>query len=346
MVDFAGWSMPVMYRGIVEEHNHTRNACSLFDVSHMGRLYINGSDAEALLQRVCTRDVGNMPPGLSRYTHVCRDDGGILDDVIVSRAETGYIVVCNASNRDKIVAWLKKHAAGRDVTLDDQTVNTAMVALQGPAAIPQVQKLLNVDLSDLKRYHFRVQSYMTFTLTIFRGGYTGEDGVELILPINLVKLAMPALLGLGDKDDPVIKPAGLGARDSLRLEAGMPLYGHELSEEWDSLTAGQAWCVHLDKKDFIGADAMRRLRSEGLARNLVGLELDGRRTARQGFVVQAKGTDVGVVTSGALSPTLNKSIAMALVKAEHAAVGTGLSVVFGGKAVDATVVKTPFYKRS
>lgn len=346
MIDFAGWSMPVLYRGIIAEHQHTRRACSLFDVSHMGRLAVRGAGAEELLQYVCTRDLADMPVGQSRYTHVCREDGGILDDVIVSRYEAHYLVVCNASNREKILAWLQRHAAGRDVAIEDQTFETAMVALQGPRALPRLQELLNVDLGDLKRYHFRTRLYMTFRYSVFRSGYTGEDGVELILPVKLVKLALPALLGLGDEDDAVIKPAGLGARDSLRLEAGMPLYGHELTEEWDSLTAGQGWCVHLDRKDFIGADAMRRLKAEGLARRIVGLELAGRRTARQGFGVRGGGRAVGTITSGVLSPTLGKSLALALVAAEHAAKGTALTVDFNGKGVDAQVVPLPFYKRT
>ena len=345
MVDFAGWSMPVMYRSIIEEHNHTRTQCSLFDVSHMGRLYLSGSDTEALLQQVCTRNVGDMAVGLSRYTHICREDGGILDDVIVSRFEDKYLVVCNASNRQKITDWLQKHAEGKDVKMVDRTMETAMIALQGPEAIPQVQKLLNIDLSDLKRYHFQTRSYFTFKYAVFRSGYTGEDGVELILPAGIVKLAMPALMGLGAGDESVIKPAGLGARDSLRLEAGMPLYGHELTEEWDSLTARQGWCVHLDK-DFIGADAMRERKQAGLSRKIVGLKLEGRRTARDGFAVRANGETIGGVTSGVLSPTLGCSIAMALVGIDHCKVGTVLSVEIGGKDIPATVVKIPFYKLS
>ncbi|MEZ6085525.1 MAG: glycine cleavage system aminomethyltransferase GcvT [Phycisphaerae bacterium] len=345
MVDFAGWSMPVMYRGIIEEHNHTRTKCSLFDVSHMGRLYLTGKDTEALLQLVCTRNVGDMSVGLSRYTHICREDGGILDDVIVSRFEDQYLVVCNASNRQKITDWLSKHAAGKDVKMTDRTMETAMIALQGPEAIPQVEKLLNIDLSGLKRYHFQTGSYFTFKYAIFRSGYTGEDGVELILPAGIVKLAMPALMGMSNTDDAVIKPAGLGARDSLRLEAGMPLYGHELTEDWDSLTARQGWCVHLDK-DFIGADAMREKKEKGLTRKIVGLKLEGRRTARPGFEVRANGETVGQVTSGVLSPTLGDSIAMALVGMDHTKEGTLLSIQFGEKEVPATVVKIPFYKLS
>ncbi len=343
MVEFAGWCMPLMYRGIIEEHNYTRTAGSLFDVSHMGRIHVSGDDAERFLQRICTRDLADMPVGLSRYSHVCREDGGILDDVIVSRFERHFLVVCNGSNREKILAWLNKHASGHKVTIDDRTMRTGMVAIQGPQAIPVVQKLLELDLSDLKRYHFMNKIFMTFPFTIFRTGYTGEDGVEVILPVELVKLAMPAVAGPGE--DRIIKPAGLGARDSLRLEAGMPLYGHELTEQWDSITARQGWCVHLDK-DFIGAEVMRRVKKEGPRRRIVGLELEGRRTARQGFEVRAGGETIGKVTSGVLSPTLAKSIAMALVASEYAAEGTALTVDFNGREIGAVVVKLPFYKRT
>jgi len=345
MVEFAGWDMPVMYRGIIEEHQHTRTKCSLFDVSHMGRIRISGDDAEALLEHVCTRMIGGMNPGVSRYSHICRDDGGILDDVIVSRFEDAFGVVCNASNHGKILAWLNKHAADRSVTIEDQTDQTAMIALQGPSAISRTETLLGVELSDLKRYHFRKQVFMTFPCYVYRSGYTGEDGVEMVLPVNLVKLAMPALVRLVSSGDDDIKPAGLGARDTLRLEAGMPLYGHELCEDWDSLTAGQSWCVALDKKEFVGAAAMRAIKESGLKRRIVGLELDGRRTARQGFAIVRQDATVGQVTSGALSPTLGKSIALGLINAESAEPGTQLAVRFGEKSVAATVVDLPFYKR-
>jgi aminomethyltransferase len=313
----------------------------------MGRVHVGGRDAGRLLQWVCTRDLADMTPGMSRYAHVCKADGGILDDVIVSRYEEYYLVVCNASNRDKIVAWLKDHVAGLDVTIEDRTLETAMIAIQGPKAMAEVQRLLHIDLSGLKRYHFRTNVSFTFKYSVFRSGYTGEDGVEVIVPLNLVKLATPALLGMnGGEGGALIRPAGLGARDSLRLEAAMPLYGHELTEDWDSLTAGQAWCVSLDRKDFVGAEAMRRIRAEGLKRQIVGLELAGRRTARQGFKVLHEGKPVGAVTSGGLTPTVGKSIAMALVASGCAAVGTNLAVEISGQPVDATVVKLPFYKRA
>ena len=345
MVPFAGWEMPVQFAGIIEEHNHTRSSCSVFDVSHMGRLKITGKDAESLLERVCTRKMAGAEPGRCLYSHICREDGGILDDVIVSRFETHWGIVCNASNREKIIAWLNKHAAGRDAQLADETITTAMVACQGPRTIELAKEVANADLTTLKRYHFRSRDIGLMAISTYRTGYTGEDGIEIVLPAMLVGPLIPRLLGTPEQPNPQIKPAGLGARDTLRMEAGMPLYGHELGEEVDSLSAGQAWCVDLGK-DFIGADAMRKLKERGLPRQLVGLELEGRRIARQHYKVFGGGRETGEITSGTLSPTLGKSIAMAFVGSEHAAAGTGLEVEISGKRVAATVVALPFYKRA
>lgn len=344
MVEFAGWEMPILYTGIVEEHLHTRRAASLFDVSHMGRLELRGSDAEALLQRVCTRQLADAQPGQSRYSHVCNEQGGILDDVIVSKYEDHWLMVCNASNRDKIVGWLRRHAEGTNVELEDKTESTLMAALQGPAVIPSLAEKLPMPVADLKRYRFLSGSYMGMPYSIFRSGYTGEDGVEVILPASVVPL-LTAFFGGAGQGDNGLKPAGLGARDTLRLEAAMPLYGHELNENVDSITAGQAWCVDL-KKDFIGAEPMRKLAAAGLQRKLVGLELEGRRIARQGAVVCSDRQTVGEVTSGTYSPTLSKSIAMAFVRADLTEPGTSLEIDLGGKRNPAAVVKLPFYKRT
>lgn len=345
MVEFAGWNMPLLYRGIIEEHHYTRTAASSFDVSHMGRLKFTGVDVEACLQRICTRNFAGMEVGQSRYAHVCREDGGILDDVIVSRYEKHWGMVCNAANREKIIEWLRRHTEGKEFELADLTFSTAMIALQGPQATGECDRLLPFDLKGIKRYRFIAGSYLTFEYAIFRSGYTGEDGFELVVPAKVVPLMMPYLGGDGDAlSRSVIKPAGLGARDTLRMEAAMPLYGHELTEDWDSLTAGQAWCVDLEK-EFIGVEAMRKLKARGLERTLVGLELEGRRTARQGFSVYSAERRVGTVTSGCLSPTLGRSIAMALVGAEHAEVGRELTVDVSGKQTPCKVVKLPFYSR-
>lgn len=344
MVEFAGWLMPVQFAGIVEEHNHTRTACSVFDVSHMGRLRIMGDGVEEFLNRIYTRNLTGAEPGRSFYSHICREDGGILDDVIVSRFAGHWGIVCNASNRAKIIAWLQNHAAGKNINIVDETLATAMIACQGPRTLELAKELTGNDLSGLKRYHFTVRDIGPLQAVTYRSGYTGEDGLEVVLPAVLVKALIPRLFGTKESPHPVIKPAGLGARDTLRMEAAMPLYGHELTEDVDSLTAGQAWCVDLSK-DFIGADSLRRLNERGLARKLVGLELEGRRIARQHFGVFRDGRAVGQVTSGTLSPTLGKSIAMAFVSAECSAEGTELHVEISGKQVPAKVVKLPFYKR-
>lgn len=335
--------MPLLFTSIIEEHRHTRSAASVFDVSHMGRIELTGPDAELLLEYVCTRRLGDAVVGQSRYSHVCREDGGILDDVIVSRFEDHWLMVCNASNRERIVAWLRRHAAGRDLDLHDRTESTMMVAIQGPLAIGLLGRLLPVSVSDLKRYHFCSGNYLFTPYAVFRSGYTGEDGAEIILPANVAQLVGGHLVG-DEVENHSLKPAGLGARDTLRLEAGMPLYGHELHENTDSLSAGLAWCVDLNK-DFIGVEALRRISQAGPSRKLVGLELAGRRIARPHSTVLSENLPVGEVTSGTFSPTLERSIAMAYVDAAQAQEGRPLTVDMGGKQADARIARLPFYKR-
>lgn len=338
MVDFAGWEMPLLYTGIVEEHLHTRRAISIFDISHMGRIELRGDQAEPLLQRVCTRQLGNAEVGRSLYSHVCNESGGILDDVIVSRCADHWLVVCNASNRAKILSWLRQH--GPEVQIDDKTESSMMVALQGPKTIERISRKLPMPVAELKRYRFLSGTHMFMPYTVFRSGYTGEDGLEIILPAMAGAFA-PSWIA-DDDENGEVKPAGLGARDTLRLEAGMPLYGHELGEQIDSISAGLAWCVDL-KKDFIGADVLRKIAEQGPQRKLLGLELEGRRIARQHATVLHGGQPVGEVTSGTFGPTVGKSIAMAYVEAEHAEEGRQLAVDLAGKPVDATVVRLPFY---
>jgi len=345
MVEFAGWEMPVQFAGITEEHNHTRTACSIFDVSHMGRLKMTGAGCEAFLDRLCTRKLAGAEVGRCYYSHICRDDGGILDDVIVTRFEEHWGIVCNASNREKIIKWIEKHREGFEVELIDETKETAMIACQGPRTMELAEKLGAKELDSLKRYRASVRQVGPIAITLYRCGYTGEDGLEVVAPAGVIALLLPQLMGTPETPHAVARPAGLGARDTLRIEASMPLYGHELSEEWDSLTAGQSWCVDLSK-DFIGAEAMRKVKESGVPRRLVGLELEGRRIARQHAEVFLGETTVGEVTSGTLSPTLGKSIAMAFVPAEASAEGTEFEVAVGSKRTGAKVVKMPFYKRT
>jgi aminomethyltransferase len=346
MVEYAGWEMPLLYRGIVDEHEQTRKSGSLFDVSHMGRLSFTGKDAVAFLNKVLTRNVSEQRIGQSRYSLVCNEAGGVLDDVIISKDAKNWILVCNASNRDKLVKHFteQRAASGLDVDMADNTESTAMVAIQGPKVIERMADILPVDLKSMKRYTFESSSFMLIKFTVFRSGYTGEDGVELILPAKMASLAIKLV---GNKDHPgaTIRPAGLGARDTLRLEAGMPLYGHELSETIDPLSAGLNFAVDLSK-DFIGAIPLREIAAKGPKRKLVGLELEGKRIARQGTPIQSDGKTIGEVTSGTLSPTLGKSIAMALIDPNFTAEGTQLTAGLKGTPNPAKVVKLPFYKRT
>lgn len=348
MVDFAGWEMPIVYRSITDEHNQTRNSGSIFDVSHMGRLYFSGKDALKFLDYVCTRKLSDQKVGQSRYSLVCNDLGGILDDVIVSRDQKNWLMVCNASNREKLVKYfgVQRKVNDFDFDLNDQTEHTAMLALQGPKVIDRVDELLSgADVKNIKRYHFVSDSIMLMKYSLFRSGYTGEDGVELILSAKAASMAIKLIGGKFEKEGATIQPAGLGARDTLRLEAGMPLYGHELAEDLDPISAGLGWAVDLTK-EFVGAGALRKIAETGPLKKLVGLELEGKRIARQGTPVLHDGKPVGQVTSGTLSPTLGKSIAMAYVDAAASSIGTALQVDLKGTLNPATVVKLPFYKRS
>ena len=346
MVDFAGWDMPLLYKGIIPEHQQTRNGASIFDVSHMGRLEFRGTGAIDFLEHILTRKIRDAAEGQCLYSLICNEQGGILDDVIVSRFEKYWLMVCNASNREKLLTWFARHWLGFAVTIKDETMQTAMVAVQGPKVIALLDDLLPEPVSQLKRYHCMVQRYLFFTFSVFRSGYTGEDGVEIICGHTAAQMAMGFLFKQGkDPADAPFQPAGLGCRDTLRLEAGMPLYGHELDENTDPISAGLGWAVAKDKA-FIGSDALAQIRSAGPARKLVGLLVDGPRTPRQGMGVLSGGKPVGTVTSGTVSPTLGRTIAMAYVAAECAAPGTALTIDLRGTPIGATVAPLPFYKRS
>jgi aminomethyltransferase len=346
MVDFAGWEMPLLYRGIVEEHEQTRNSGSIFDVSHMGRVYFSGPDSLKFLEHIATRRLGDQNVGQSRYSLICNEAGGVMDDVIISRDKKNWLMVCNASNRQKLMDYFlqMRRKTGFDLDIADQTEATAMVAIQGPKVIDRLSGVLPVDIKAMKRYHFESGSIMLVKFTLFRGGYTGEEGIELIIPAKMASMAIKLLGGRTDKPDATIKPAGLGARDTLRMEAGMPLYGHELTEQIDPLAAGLGWAVDLSK-EFNGAEALRKIQQDGPRRKLVGLQLEGKRIARQGTPIVAEGKVVGEVSSGVLGPTVQRSIAMAYVDADHAMEGAALSVDLKGSIIDAKVVKLPFYKR-
>ncbi|MEE8169239.1 MAG: glycine cleavage system aminomethyltransferase GcvT [Phycisphaerae bacterium] len=349
LVDFAGWEMPLLYEGIVQEHRHTRAHAGAFDVSHMGRFEFHGPDAGAVLQRGCTRNLSKMAVGRCGYAHVCNAAGGVLDDVIVSRFEDHWHLVCNASNRSKLLDHFKAMLGGHNVTLTDRTLDTCMIAVQGPRAMDvlagDLPFKLAVQPSALKRYAFAAGSVFGVGYMLARTGYTGEDGFELTVPAAMAPMVWDFLVQSGARGGPEVRPIGLGARDTLRLEAGMCLYGHELSEEVDPITAGCQWCVDLSC-DFIGAGALRDIAQAGPKRKLVGLELEGRRIARPDAEVSSSGAVVGRVTSGSLGPTVGKSIAMAYVAADHAENGRTIQVELKNATASATIVPLPFYKRT
>jgi aminomethyltransferase len=341
IVPFAGWDMPVQYAGIIDEHRAVRTAAGVFDVSHMARLSFAGKDAQSLLEMVFTNGVGSMRDFQVRYGLVCNEIGGILDDVLVYRWPYGWAMVVNASNREKIVNWLQRHAAGKDVQIQDQTEATTMVAVQGPKAVGLVAGMFADDVTDLKYYFARPTRYQDKGCVVSRTGYTGEDGFEVMVPNALGVALWEELVGKG------AVPCGLGARDTLRLEAAMPLYGHELTEQIDPIQAGLGWAVKLDKGDFVGRGALRiAVEQVGRAPTRVGLELEGKRAAREGSAVKlGDGRPVGTVTSGSYAPWLEKSIAMAFVEPESASPGTRLMVDVRGALIPAHVVPLPFYKR-
>jgi aminomethyltransferase len=342
LVEFGGWSMPVQYRSIVEEHLAVRGSVGLFDISHMGRLTFDGPGALGWLERVTTNQVSRLAPNQIQYSLITNDQGGVIDDILVYRQAFAHLVVCNAANRGRVVKQLRLQQAGANASLVDRTGDTAMIAVQGPRALDVLQPLSNQPLREMRYYHLTMGRLLERVDTVIsRTGYTGEDGFEVIVAAPAAMAIWQALLESGRRCG--IIPCGLGARDTLRLEAAMPLYGHELTEDIDPFAAGLGWAVKLDKGDFVGRDQIRR-RSEHPSRARVGLVLGGKRIARQGAVVLAEDRDVGLVTSGTFSPTLQKSIAMAMVSTDATSIGTELTVDVRGHRESARVVPLPFYK--
>ena len=344
MVDFAGWDMPVQYNSIVAEHHAVRRAAGLFDIAHMGRLKFSGADAAKFLDYLVTNDVFSLATGQIKYALVTNASGGILDDVLVYRQVDCHLLVVNASNRLKILNWIEQHRGKFAVTVEDQTISHFMLALQGPQAHALLQPLVDTDLAQIKYYFGTPANVMGQAGFVSRTGYTGEDGFEVIVPAANASTLWEALIAAGAPNG--LLPAGLGCRDTLRLEAGMPLYGHELNETIDPFTAGLAFGVRLDAGEFIGREALVAAKTNPNRPRRVGIELASKRIAREGAIVFDGETQAGRVTSGTFSPTLEKSIAMAYVAAPQAAVGTPLTVDIRGQREPAKVVKLPFYKRA
>lgn len=343
-VEFGGWEMPVHYTGILEEHHATRNAAGLFDISHMGQINVRGADALPFLQYVCTQDVATIGPGLANYALLCYPDGGIVDDIFIYNLHDYYLIVVNASNADKDYAWLQQHAQGFNVELENISAETTMLALQGPKAETILGRVADSDVAAIPFHGVtKATLFGNVPAIIARTGYTGEDGFELFFPNQYATQVWDGLIEAGRPDG--LQPIGLGARDSLRFEPKLALYGHEIGEHINPYEAGLGWVVKLDKGDFIGRDSLVAVKQQGPQRKLVGLEMIGRGIARGGYeVANLDGEVVGEVTTGMPAPTLGKNLALALVPAATAKIGTEFNVLVRGKPVRAVVVKTPFYQ--
>lgn len=343
MVEFGGWHMPVQYTSIVDEHHGVRNQIGLFDVAHMGRIKFTGPENCRFLDYLLTNDVRALDVGQVRYSLITNEEGGVLDDVLVYRFPSFYMLVVNASNRIKILAWLKAHQSGFKVTIEDLTAARAMMAIQGPKAGALVEKLGCHAALDLKYYSVTETQFAGQDAFVSRTGYTGEDGYEVIVDTDQAVGVWEQVFAAGQEFGLI--PAGLGCRDTLRLEAAMPLYGHELDESIDPITAGLRFAVKLNVGDFVGKAAIGRIGETGPKRKRVGLVVEGRRIAREGATLHVGDAMVGRLSSGTFSPTFEKPIGMGYVDAAHATLGNHVEVDIRGKRATAEIVKLPFYKR-
>ena len=344
LVEFGGWEMPVQYGSIIDEHRAVRTHAGLFDVSHMGEFRVEGSDALAFLQHLVPNDVSRLVINQALYTQLCLPGGGTIDDLIIYRLEENrYMLVVNAANIDKDFTWVEEQAKAFHVQVTNQSSVTALLALQGPEAQSILQPLTGVDLSTIRYYHCVPGLVDGINCIISRTGYTGEDGFELYCASIDASTLWNDLLVAG-KDHGLL-PAGLGARDTLRLEASYCLYGHELDEQTNPLEASLGWTVKLNKDEFIGHDALLRVKEEGLKRKLIGIEMVERGVCRGGYAIYEDDQPIGIITSGAPSPTLNKNIGMGYVEASHAIVGKPVYIDIRGKRTAAQIVALPFYKR-
>ena len=351
IIPFAGWEMPVQYAGIMAEHNAVRQQAGLFDLGHMGQVDVSGPGALDYLQYVTTNDVSLLEPGQAQYSMLPNPTGGAIDDILVYRKPQGldgYMVVVNASNRHRDVTWMQKQRDALteiDVSVTDISDETGMIAIQGPNAVAITQSIANEDLAGLDYYWWRSAKVADVPLMLARTGYTGEDGFELYSSVEQVGTVWDALVEAGTVNG--MQLIGLGARDTLRLEARMPLYGQELSDTISPYEAGLGFAVKLDKGDFVGRDAMAAVKADGPKRRAVGFRMTERSGApRTHYPAGIDGEVIGEVTSGAFSPTLGENIGLALIPAEYAGVGKPLEIEIRGKWLPAEQIKTPFYKRA
>ncbi|MCO5223566.1 MAG: glycine cleavage system aminomethyltransferase GcvT [Thermomicrobiales bacterium] len=349
LIPFAGWMMPVQYAGILHEHRLVRSKAGLFDLGHMGQVEVTGPDSLAFLQYVASNDVAKIEPGKAQYALLTNEHGGVVDDIIIYRPNEGegYFVCVNASNKEKDVAWMQRWAAERgdlDVTVTDISDKTGMIAIQGPDSEQIMTPLVANPIADLDYFAWMPNAINGIPVRLARTGYTGEDGFEIYSDISDVGAIWDAVYAAGQ--DYGLEAIGLGARDTLRLEARMPLYGNEMDDVTTPLEAGLGWAVKLDKGDFIGRDKLVAQKEAGVPRKTIGFVIEGRSASpRSHFPLRVDGREVGFVTSGAFSPTLETNLGLGLVEADIAGIGKPIDVIIRDRAVPAVQVKTPFYKR-
>ncbi len=346
-IDFGGWDLPVQFSSIKEEHHQTRNNAGLFDVSHMGEIIVSGSGSEAFLQTMLTNDVSKLTVGKIQYTIMCQEDGGAIDDFLVYKLKDDqFLLVVNAANTDKDYEWLVKHATD-DVTIENVSDHYALLALQGPKAENILQKLTDENLNDIKMFQFKEDiklNGLSHGALISRTGYTGEDGFEIYLNKDDGITLWHSILEAGKEEG--VAPVGLGARDTLRFEANLALYGQELSEEITPIEAGLGFAVNVKKEvNFIGKDVLKDEKLNGPKRKLVGIEMIDKGIPRTGYDVLKDDEKIGSITSGTQSPTLGKNLGLALIDAKHANMGDTLQVQVRKRTLQAKIVPTPFYKR-
>jgi len=345
IINFAGWALPVQFEGIVYEHHAVRETAGLFDVSHMGEIEVKGEDSTIFLNQILTNDIINLKDGQVQYSILANESGGTKDDVLVYRfSERHYWVVVNASNRYKDFKWLIKHSTGYQVNVNDISDNVAQFALQGPKALEILNTASNEDVGKIRFFRF-IKSVKVngITCLVSRTGYTGEDGFELYFNPSDAVFLWKTLLNLGK--DYGLKPAGLGCRDTLRFEACLPLYGNELDEDISPLEAGLDWVVKFNKPDFIGKQALTIQKENGIKRKIVGFEMLGRGIPRHGYRVYKNEMEIGYVTTGYYSPTLEKNIGMALVSIKYSNPGEIVYIIIRDKPIKAVIVETPFYNK-
>lgn len=345
IIKFGGWEMPVQFSNIIEEHHTVRRAAGLFDVSHMGEISVTGPDAESFVQNLVTNNVKKMNDYQVQYNLMCYPNGGVVDDLLVYKySSTKFMLVINAANIDKDYAWIVENKKNFDVDIKNVSEHTAQLALQGPSAQDIMQKLTDYDLNSIKFFYFAQTKVADKDVIISRTGYTGEDGFEVYLKPEDAVEVWEMIMNIGKELG--VKPIGLGARDTLRFEAVLPLYGHEISQDITPLEAGLGFFVKLDNDDFIGKDVLVKQKAEGLPRKLVGFEMIDRGIPRSEFQVQKDDEIIGFVTTGSYSPTLDKNIGLALIKTEYSELGTEIEIIRGKRTMKAKVIAKPFYKKN